>query len=160
MRVFHVCFMRQWNGLSCLTHCAVSSFLIKGHIGKAKRAHWYREKEMRLICIKNLLCKILFYLENQIQTVLIIYSKSLTVMETQHESYLLRFPGQSNWAAESGGSLRNQGLAAGAPLVLLGGVRAGLARFGRLRGGGNELQLLRVVGGRRRRGRVLLRLGG
>ncbi|TNN45668.1 hypothetical protein EYF80_044128 [Liparis tanakae] len=64
----------------------------------------------------------------------------------------------SNRAAEGGGSLRNQGLAAGAPLVLLGAVRAGLARFGGLRRGGDELQLLRVMGGRRRRGRMLMLL--
>lgn len=72
-------------------------------------------------------------------------------------SVLLCFPGESHRAAESGGGLRNQGLAAGAPLVLLGGVGTGLAHFGGLRGGGDELQLLRVVWGRSRR--VVLRLG-
>lgn len=72
-------------------------------------------------------------------------------------SFLLCFPGESHRATESGGGLRNQGLAAGAPLVLLGRVRTGWAHFGGLRGGGDELQLLRVVRGRGRR--VLLRLG-
>lgn len=82
---------------------------------------------------------------------------------SQCDFYSLRFPGEPNGPAQCRRSLRNKRLARRAPLLVLRGLRAGLARFESRWGRRYELQMLRVMDGSCRRilrlfGRMLLRL--